>query len=368
MLWRIAALLRRYNVLWKFCTPPAVKVPLKILNCSRFIPDGNSAQDEYSEIIAARKYRCMQGLGWGVPARQGFLLHSHGKAGIVLCAEPEFIVRKRVPVNSRESYHTHSCQGHQVNTIDHRRCGAVIHFYPRYCGSESIMLCGAIFLPVWENCWWWNSCSIIAAAFLQEPSVKRTAIKMGDKIVLENFMCWCLRCSNKFPALKSAFFKRGQYQVCSTQCCFKSSKFKTWNSSKFYSDCSMYGCLLLSFTETTRKRNIYSCFSAGKSCQHKAGRLRCWKMGSENNWIVDTTEDAAVYIQNSGHMPGCFLNTTGDFERWTAGCFWKIYSVGKGLCWYSCRHGYGVRLALVLPNWWEPVLPVIPNSKTPRCW
>ena len=93
---------------------------------------------------------------------------------------------------------------------------------------------------------------------------------------------------------------------------------------------------LLSFTETTRKKKHILVFSKTAGFRHasiKAGKAALLKMGSENNWIVDTTEDAAVFTSKKlrTYALVVFLNTTGDIlngEQQAA--FEKYIQSGKG--------------------------------------
>lgn len=88
------------------------------------------------------------------------------------------------------------------------------------------------------------------------------------------------------------------------------------------------------FSEKKQKRILVFSKTAGfRHSSIKAGKEALLKMGAENKWVVDTTEDAAYFTGNTlkQYDAVVFLNTTGNIlndEQQTA--FEKYIQSGKG--------------------------------------
>ena len=108
------------------------------------------------------------------------------------------------------------------------------------------------------------------------------------------------------------------------------------NSTKIISLFLIIICLGCSSAKKIMQTPKILVFSATKGFRHKsieAGKIALLKMGSDKNWKVDTTENAAVFSEASLKQYGVvvFLNTTGnilDDEQQTA--FQKFIQGGGG--------------------------------------
>lgn len=93
---------------------------------------------------------------------------------------------------------------------------------------------------------------------------------------------------------------------------------------------------ILSYSIAAKKKQHILVFSKTAGFRHasiKAGKAALLKLGEENNWVVDTTEDAAVFTTSNlkQYAAVVFLSTTGDVlndEQQSA--FEKYIQSGKG--------------------------------------
>lgn len=94
--------------------------------------------------------------------------------------------------------------------------------------------------------------------------------------------------------------------------------------------------IIFSYSVTVKKQTCILVFSKTAGFRHSsitAGKLALLKMGSQNNWVVDTTEDAAAFTTKNlkKYAAVVFLSTTGNVlndEQQTA--FEKYIRSGKG--------------------------------------